>query len=177
LAKLPPAFATQGTVTVGNTCPINDGAAAVLLVSARKFHQLGLGTGLRWVDAAAAGVEPAILGIAPVAAIRALFQRQPQLTIEQLDLVEFNEAFAAQVLASLDALAIPEDRVNLGGGAIAIGHPYGAAGAILVTRLFTEIVRSPAAETLPQRGLATLGIAGGLGIATLVERFPGSSLL
>jgi acetyl-CoA C-acetyltransferase len=81
------------------------------------------------------------------------------------------------VLASLDALAIPEDRVNLGGGAIAIGHPYGAAGAILVTRLFTEIVRSPAAETLPQRGLATLGIAGGLGIATLVERFPGSSLL
>ncbi|WAL62065.1 thiolase family protein [Thermocoleostomius sinensis] len=181
LAKLRSAFVEQGTVTVGNTCPINDGAAAVLMVSQSMFEKLELTQGLRVVDAAAVGVDPTVLGIAPVAAIQALLKRQShQITLEQIDRVEFNEAFAAQVLASLDALEIPEDKVNVGGGAIALGHPYGASGAILMTRLFTEIVHFSALPILPilprapRLGLATLGIAGGLGIATLVERYQAS---
>ncbi|GAB4384985.1 MAG: thiolase family protein [Elainellaceae cyanobacterium] len=169
LAKLPAAFAEGGTVTVGNTCPINDGAAAVLIVSTQKFEQLGLKQGLRVVDAVAAGVDPNLLGIAPVPATQALLKRQA-LSIAQIDCVEFNEAFAAQVLASLDALEIPTDKVNLGGGAIALGHPYGASGAILVTRLFSEMVRNSSSGRSLRYGLATLGIAGGLGIATLFER-------
>lgn len=171
LAKLPPAFVEAGTVTVGNTCPINDGAAAVLLVADRLFQQLGLTQGLRLVDAVATGVDPNLLGIAPVAATQALLKRQPSCSIDLIDRVEFNEAFAAQVLASLDALEISEEKVNVAGGAIALGHPYGASGAILVTRLFTEMIRMPMpAGRSPRFGLATLGIAGGLGIATLFER-------
>lgn len=176
LAKLPPAFVDPGTVTVGNTCPINDGAAAVLLVSDRLFSQMGLKRGLRVVDAVATGVDPNLLGIAPVAATQALLQRQPSLTLDQIDLVEFNEAFAAQVLASLDALNLDAlnlstEKVNVAGGAIALGHPYGASGAILVTRLFSEMIRTVSQEKRsPRLGLATLGIAGGLGIASLFEQ-------
>lgn len=171
LARLPPAFVAGGTVTVGNTCPINDGAAAVLLVADRLFQQLGLTQGLRLVDAVATGVDPNLLGIAPVTATRMLLQRQPSLSIDQIDRVEFNEAFAAQVLASLDALEISAEKVNVAGGAIALGHPYGASGAILVTRLFTEMIRMPLpGGRSPRFGLAMLGIAGGLGIATLFER-------
>lgn len=177
LAKLRSAFVDQGTVTVGNTCPINDGAAAVLMVASPVFEQLKFTQGLRVVDAVTVGVDPTILGIAPVAATQALFKRQPQVTIDQIDRVEFNEAFAAQVLASLDALKIPEDKVNVGGGAIALGHPYGASGAILMTRLFTEIVQNPTQQARsPRLGLATLGIAGGLGIATLVEHHTSTSI-
>lgn len=170
LAKLPPAFQEGGTVTVGNACPLNDGAAAVLMVSDRVFHHLGLTQGLRVVDTAAAGVDPNLLGIAPVASTQKLLSRQPGLTIDQIDLVEFNEAFAAQVLACLDELKIPEAKVNVGGGAIALGHPYGASGAILVTRLFTEMVRASQSPQAPRFGLATLGIAGGLGLSILFER-------
>lgn len=170
LAKLPAAFVEAGTVTVGNTCPINDGAAAVLLVSDRIFSQMGFSQGLRVVDAAAAGVDPNLLGIAPVAATHTLLQRQPSLTLDQIDLIEFNEAFAAQVLASLDALDLSTEKVNVAGGAIALGHPYGASGAILVTRLFSEMIRLSNPERSPRFGLATLGIAGGLGIASLFER-------
>ncbi|PSB15073.1 acetyl-CoA C-acyltransferase [filamentous cyanobacterium CCP2] len=170
LAKLPPAFQEGGTVTVGNACPLNDGAAAVLMVSDRVFHHLGLTQGLRVVDTAAAGVDPNLLGIAPVASTQKLLSRQPGLTIDQIDLVEFNEAFAAQVLACLDELEIPEAKVNVGGGAIALGHPYGASGAILVTRLFTEMVRASQTPQAPRLGLATLGIAGGLGLSSLFER-------
>jgi acetyl-CoA C-acetyltransferase len=180
LAKLPPAFAQGGTVTIGNSCPINDGAAAVLLVSDRLFQQLGLPQGLRVVDAVATGVDPTLPGIAPVAAVQALLHRHPSIAIDLIDRIEFNEAFAAQVLASLDALELPESKVNVGGGALALGHPYGASGAILVTRLFTEMIRLPLLEgnlpadeglegRSPHFGLATLGIAGGLGIATLFE--------
>lgn len=172
LAKLPPAFLKDGTVTVGNACPINDGAAAVLMVSDRVFHQLGLTKGLRVVDTASAGVDPNLLGIAPVVSTQKLFDRQPSLSMDQIDLVEFNEAFAAQVLACLDELEIPETKVNVGGGAIALGHPYGASGAILVTRLFTEMVQTsyPSSSHAPRFGLATLGIAGGLGLSSLFER-------
>jgi acetyl-CoA C-acetyltransferase len=171
LSKLPPAFQEGGTVTVGNTCPLNDGAAAVLMVSDRTFDHLELAKGLRVVDTASAGVDPNLLGIAPVASTQKLLNRQSGLTIDQIDLVEFNEAFAAQVLACLDELEIPESKVNVGGGAIALGHPYGASGAILVTRLFTEMVRSPQpSNDTPRLGLATLGIAGGLGLSSLFER-------
>jgi acetyl-CoA C-acetyltransferase len=167
LAKLRPAFTENGTVTVGNACPINDGAAAVLIVSEQRFHELGLRRGLRVVDTAVAGVDPNILGIGPVFAVRQLLQRQ-SITVEQIDLVEFNEAFAAQVLACLDELNLPEEKVNRGGGAIALGHPYGASGAILVTRLFHEILHHDNREA--HVGLATLGIGGGLGIASLYQR-------
>lgn len=171
LAKLPPAFQADGTVTVGNACPINDGAAAVLLVSEAQFQKMGLRRGLRFVDAMAAGVDPIELGMGPVPAVRKLQTRNPQLQLADLARIEFNEAFASQVLACLDALQISPTNVNVGGGAIALGHPYGASGAILVTRLFTELVNQPAPEIPASAwGLATLGIGGGLGIASLFER-------
>ncbi|MCU0570234.1 MAG: thiolase family protein [Oculatellaceae cyanobacterium Prado106] len=167
LAKLPSAFMENGTVTIGNACPVNDGAAAVLMVSDRKFNTLGCIQGLRFVDATAVGVDPNLLGIGSVAAVQKLLQRQA-IALVAIDLVEFNEAFAAQVLACLDALNLDQARVNVGGGAIALGHPYGASGAILVTRLFTEMIRraEPNGKN-PRLGLATLGIGGGLGVASL----------
>jgi acetyl-CoA C-acetyltransferase len=163
LQKLPSIFEAKGTVTAGNACPINDGAALVLMMSREKCRQLKLKPILRIVDAQAAGVDPNYLGMGPVPAIHKVLHRQ-RLTIADLDIVEFNEAFASQVLASLNELQIPQEKVNLGGGALAIGHPYGASGAILMTRLCAEMQHTPY-----QRGLATLGIGGGIGLATLVE--------
>jgi acetyl-CoA C-acetyltransferase len=163
LQKLPPVFLDQGTVTAGNACPINDGAALVLIMSRRKCLELRLQPILRVVDAQAVGVDPQYLGIGPVPAVRKLLTRR-HLNVDDLDVVEFNEAFAAQVLASLKELQIPHDKVNPGGGALAIGHPYGASGAILMTRLCAEMLQKPY-----KRGLATLGIGGGIGIAALVE--------
>ena len=168
LARLRPVFRDGGTVTAGNACPVNDGAAAVVLVSERRFRALGLTRGLRVVDSQAAGVDPKLLGTGPIPAVRKLLARHPGLAVADIDLVEFNEAFAAQVLASLDALGIAEERVCIGGGALALGHPYGASGAILMTRLFSEFL-APAGAAPFRRGLATLGIGGGLGLATLVE--------
>jgi acetyl-CoA C-acetyltransferase len=169
LTVLPPAFVIDGRVTAGNSCPINDGAAAVLIVSAARFRSMGARAGLRVLDSAAAGVDPRLLGTGPIASTRALMARTAGLTMEAIDLVEFNEAFAAQVLACLDTLKIPETKVNIGGGAIALGHPFGASGAILMVRLFTELVRRTTTPKDARVGLATLGIAGGLGISTLVE--------
>jgi acetyl-CoA C-acetyltransferase len=169
LAALPPVFVTGGRVTAGNSCPINDGAAAVLIVSASRFRSLGARAGLRVVDSTAAGVDPRLLGTGPIASTRELFARAADLTMDAVDVVEFNEAFAGQVLACLDALGIPETKVNLGGGAIALGHPYGASGAVLAVRLFTEMIRRAKTPANARIGLATLGIAGGLGISTLVE--------
>jgi len=165
LAALPPVFMDEGTVSAGNACPINDGAAAVLLMSESKAQSLGLNEGLRVVDSAVAGVDPNLLGIGPVPAVQKILKRQ-NLTLADIDLVEFNEAFAAQVLACRDQLGIMEDQLNVGGGAIALGHPYGASGAVLMVRLFTELVRRENGA----RGLATLGIGGGMGVATVVER-------
>lgn len=163
LANLPAVFKQNGTVTAGNSCPINDGAALVLMMSTDKCTELGLTPILRFVDAVSVGVDPNYLGIGPVPAVIKLLNRQ-QLSINDIDIVEFNEAFASQVLASLYELGIPIEKVNRNGGALAIGHPYGASGAILITRLYTEMKRSRL-----KRGLATLGIGGGLGLATLVE--------
>ena len=172
LAALAPAFVPGGTVTAGNACPVNDGAAAAVLVSERRFRAMPGAAGLRLVAAAAAGVDPNLLGLGPVVAVRRMLARHPALDLDRVGLVEFNEAFAAQVLACLDALAIPEAKVSVAGGALALGHPWGASGAVLVTRLFSEMVRlspnHPAGA--PRLGLATLGIGGGLGLAALFER-------
>ncbi|MFF2921066.1 thiolase family protein [Streptomyces celluloflavus] len=183
LGALRPLFAApgEGTVTAGNSCPLNDGAAMVLVTSRSVARALGHRRVLGFVDASSAGVDPNLLGTGPIASTRRLLARRPDLaagvpggagpggpvpaTVER---IEFNEAFASQVLASLDALGIADERVNLDGGALALGHPFGASGAILVTRLFSQLVRAPAADTpLGARGLAMLGIAGGLGITAL----------
>ncbi|WP_391119014.1 thiolase family protein [Psychrobacillus sp. L3] len=163
LSKLPPVFQEHGTVTAGNACPLNDGAALVLMMSLEKCRELKLKPILRVVDAQAAGVDPNYLGIGPIPAVQKVLSRQ-QLTVDDIDLVEFNEAFASQVLASLKELQIPLHKVNRGGGALAIGHPFGASGAILMTRLCAEMLHQPY-----KKGIATLGIGGGIGLATLVE--------
>ncbi|WP_456277840.1 thiolase family protein [Bacillus sp. AK128] len=164
LARLRPVFKRDGTVTAGNACPINDGAAVVLLMSEEKCNELGISPIAQFIDSTSAGVDPNLLGIGPVPAVKKLLSRN-KLSIEDIDLVEFNEAFASQVLASLRELQIKEEIVNMGGGAIALGHPYGASGAILITRLCAELT-----SLQKKRGLATLGIGGGLGVATLIER-------
>lgn len=164
LSRLPAVFLETGTVTAGNSCPLNDGAAIVLMMSRQKCEQLKLQPILKFVDAQSAGVDPNELGIGPIPAVQKVCGRQ-QLTIEDIDVVEFNEAFSAQVLACLQALNIPHSKVNLGGGALALGHPYGASGAILITRLCNEMSNQPY-----HKGLATLGIGGGIGLATIVEK-------
>ncbi len=165
LKSLQPVFDPQGTVTAGNACPINDGAAAVLIMSQDKVDELGIDEGMSVIDSTVAGVDPNLLGIGPVPAVQKLLKRQG-FSMADIDLVEFNEAFAAQVLACTDKLSILDDQLNLGGGALALGHPYGASGAILVVRMFTELIRRDGGS----RGLATLGIGGGMGLATLFER-------
>lgn len=169
LSGLRPAFGADGTVTAGNASPINDGAAVVAVVSRRVCETMGLPHALRFVDGVAAGVDPQLPGTGPIAATRRLLERVGT-GMQDVDLVEVTEAFAGQALACVDALQIPEDRVNVGGGAIALGHPWGASGAVLVTRLFTEMIRSPQGDTPPRLGLATVAGAGGIGVATLVER-------
>jgi acetyl-CoA C-acetyltransferase len=170
LARFPPVFGADGTVTAGNASPINDGAAVVAIVSAAVHHRLGGPPALRIVDGIAAGVDPTMPGAGPIAATRRLLARVPHVGVDALDLIEFTEAFAGQTLACLDALGIAVERVNVGGGAIALGHPWGASGAVLVTRLFTEMVRATHPGSAPRHGLATVAGAGGVGVATLFER-------
>lgn len=172
LARLKPAFKPDGSVTAGNCCPLNDGAAMVLVTSAARARTLGARR-LDFVDAAAAGVDPNILGLGPVPSTRKLQHRLGGLDLDAVDVVEFNEAFASQVLASVDALGIAEERINREGGAIALGHPFGASGAILVTRLFSQMTdpaRSGAGRDLG--GLAMLGIGGGLGLTAYFRSRP-----
>ncbi|PDT26663.1 acetyl-CoA C-acyltransferase [Rhizobium sp. L9] len=168
LAKLKPVFLADGSVTAGNACPVNDGACLVLVMRRGMARSLGIETCLAFIDSAAAGVDPNLLGIGPVASTDKLLQRQPHLSLSAIDAIEFNEAFAAQVLASLDQLDISADAVNKEGGALALGHPFGASGAILVTRLYSQLIRGdgrrPAAT-----GLAMIGIGGGIGLTALFE--------
>lgn len=159
LSALPPKFVEGGSVTAGNTCPLNDGASVVLVTSLAKARAMKAAFALLFEDAATAGVDPNILGIGPVASTKALVKRRPDLAPGCADFIEFNEAFAAQVLASLDQLGIAPERINAQGGALALGHPFGASGAILVTRLFHQMKTRPG--TL---GLAMIGIGGGMGI-------------
>lgn len=162
LARLRPAFSPHGSVTVGNACPLNDGAAILIVTTAAKARAQGHRRALAFLDAASAGVDPNVLGIGPVASTRKLLARRPDLALDQLTHLEFNEAFAAQVLASLDQLGLPETLPNPQGGAIALGHPFGASGAILVTRLFSQLVRQPAPESA--LAMAMIGIGGGQGL-------------
>ena len=165
LAKLKPVFATDldGTVTAGNSSGINDGAAALLLVEAETARAMGL-TPLAWVGpSATAGVDPACMGLGPVPATRKVLARAG-LTLNDIDLVELNEAFASQSLACIRQLGLDESRVNPNGGAIAIGHPLGCTGARLITTLAHEMARTGA-----RRGLATLCVGVGQGVATIIE--------
>lgn len=164
LSRLKPAFKKEGgTVTAGNSSGLNDGAAALLLMSAEKAAALGLKPMARFVSAAAAGVEPRIMGIGPVPAVQKALQRAG-LTAAGLSLVELNEAFAVQSLAVLEDLGLDQSIVNVNGGAIALGHPLGCSGARILTTLLYEMRRRGA-----RYGLATLCVGVGQGEATIVE--------
>ncbi|MBD8027979.1 thiolase family protein [Ureibacillus sp. Re31] len=163
LSTLKPVFRKDGSVTAGNSSGRNDGASALLVMSKDKADQLGLKPKVKIIAQAAAGVDPTIMGIGPVpATLKAL--KQANLTIEDIDVIELNEAFAAQSLAVIEELNLDIQKVNPNGGAIALGHPIGATGAILMTKLIHELER-----TGKRYGLVTLCIAGGLGISTIVE--------
>ena len=168
LAKLPPVFRAGGTVHAGNASGITDGGAALLVASASAAAALGLEPLARLVDHATVGVDPARMGIGPVPAIRAVLDRQ-RLSLDDIDLIELNEAFAVQVLACARELDLDLERVNVNGGAIALGHPIGASGARILVTLLHEMKRRGA-----RRGLAALCVSGGLGAALLVER-PGGT--
>ncbi|HYN70630.1 MAG TPA: acetyl-CoA C-acyltransferase, partial [Candidatus Eisenbacteria bacterium] len=164
LARLRPAFREGGSVTAGNSSGINDGAAAVLVVEADKARELGLRPMARVVATAVAGVDPAIMGVGPVPAVRKALARAG-LEPSDLDLVELNEAFASQSVVCIDELGLDPETVNVNGGAIALGHPLGASGARLMTMLVHELRRRGG-----RYGLATMCIGVGQGIATIVER-------
>jgi 3-oxoadipyl-CoA thiolase len=165
LAKLPPVFAADGTVTAGNSSPLNDGAAACLLANEEAVAELGLQAVARIVATATAGVEPRRMGIGPVPAMHKALQRAGW-ALDDLEIVELNEAFAAQALAVLQELPVPEEKLNPLGGAIALGHPIGCSGARIMTTLLHQLKRRPAGT----RAAATMCIGVGQGIATLVER-------
>src|SRR6476659_4739356 len=167
LARLRPAFRDGGTVTAGNSSGINDGASAVLLVEAERARELGLRPMTRIVATAVAGVDPAIMGYGPVPATRKALERAG-ISVDDLDLVELNEAFASQSVVCIDDLGLDPAKVNVNGGAIALGHPLGMSGARLITLLTHELRR-----TGGRFGLATMCIGVGQGIATVVERIDG----
>jgi 3-oxoadipyl-CoA thiolase len=170
LGRLRPAFKGEGgSVTAGNSSGINDGAAAVLLVEAEGARALGLRPLARVVSTAVAGVDPAVMGIGPVPATRKALERAG-IGVEDLDLVELNEAFASQSLACIDELGLDPAKVNVNGGAIALGHPLGMSGGRLITMLTHELRR-----TGGRYGLATMCIGVGQGIATVVERMDGAT--
>jgi 3-oxoadipyl-CoA thiolase len=166
LAGLRPAFRAGGTVTAGNASGINDGAAALVLVEAERARSLGLRPLARVVSTAVAGVDPSVMGMGPVPATARALERAG-LDIGQIDLIELNEAFASQSIACMRELRLDPARVNVNGGAIALGHPLGMSGARLMTMLAHELVARSA-----RYGLATMCIGVGQGIATIIERVP-----
>lgn len=169
LAKLRPAFRKEGgTVTAGNSSGLNDGAAALLIMSAEKARQLNLKPMARVVCSAAAGVEPRLMGLGPIPAVRKALQRAG-LKIEDVGLIELNEAFAVQSLAVMKELGFRHEITNVNGGAIALGHPLGCSGARLMTTLLHEMKRRASTEKKPYYGLATLCVGVGQGEATIVE--------
>ena len=163
LAKLRPAFKVKGTVTAGNASPYSDGAAAVLIMTARRARELRLEPLARFITFAAAGVEPDVMGVGPIKAVPKALKRAG-LTMDDVKLIEFNEAFAAQVVAVVRELGMPEDKVNVNGGAIALGHPLGATGAKLTTQLVHEL-RTRGGGI----GMVTMCVGGGMGAAGLFE--------
>ena len=167
LAKLKPAFKANGTVTAGNASPYSDGAAAVLLMRRSKAEELGLEPLGRFISYAVAGVDPDVMGVGPIKAVPKALAKAG-LEMKDIDLIEFNEAFAAQVLAVVRELGMPEDRVNVNGGAIALGHPLGATGSKLTTQLVHELRRRGGGT-----GLVTMCIGGGMGAAGIFEVYGG----
>jgi len=164
LAELPPAFKPDGRVTAGNSCPLNDGSAAVLVMSEDRAIALGLQPLARIVASSVVGLEPEFMGMGPVGAVKAVLD-QAGMKLDDIDVIEINEAFAAQVLASADQLEIDMDRLNPHGGAIALGHPFGMTGARIMGTLINDL------RTLDQTiGLETMCVGGGQGMAMIVER-------
>lgn len=168
MARLKPAFRKNGTVTAGNSSGLNDGAAAILLMSAEKARALGLKPMARLLASAAAGVSPRTMGLGPVPATRKALQRAG-LTMDDIGLIELNEAFAVQSLAVMQELSMRPEITNVNGGAIALGHPLGCSGARILTTLLFEMRRRAPTEKRPYYGLATLCVGVGQGEATLVE--------
>ena len=166
LAKLKPAFKVNGTVTAGNASPYSDGAAAVLLMSAERAKELNKKPLARFITFATAGVEPDVMGIAPIKAVPKALKRAG-LSLNDVKLIEFNEAFAAQVVAVVRDLGMPPEKVNVNGGAIALGHPLGATGTKLTTQLVHELGKRGGGI-----GLVTMCIGGGMGAAGLFEVYP-----
>ena len=164
LAKLRPAFHATGTVTAGNSSQTSDGAAATIITSAELAKERGLTPLARFVGYATAGVAPELFGIGPVPAVRKVL-KQTGLTLDQIDLIELNEAFAAQALACMKALDLDPDKVNVNGGAIALGHPLGCTGAKLTATIINEMHRRKA-----RYGLVTMCVGGGMGAAGIFER-------
>ena len=164
LAELPPVFKPDGTVTAGNSCPLNDGSAAVLVMSADRALKLGLQPMARIIASSVVGLEPEYMGMGPVTAVKAVLA-QAGMDLEDIDVIEINEAFAAQVLASADELGIDMDKLNPHGGAIALGHPFGMTGARIMGTLINDL------RTLDKTlGLETMCVGGGQGMAMIVER-------
>ena len=164
LNSLKPAFREDGRVTAGNSCPLNDGAAAVLVMSDERANELGLKPRARIVASATSGLEPEIMGVAPIGAIRKVLERAG-MSIGDVDIVELNEAFAAQVLPIAEEIGIDYDKLNPYGGAIALGHPFGMTGARIMTTLLNGLESSDG-----QIGIETMCVAGGQGMAMVVER-------
>jgi len=164
LAELPPVFKPDGTVTAGNSCPLNDGSAAVLVMSTDRASELGLQPMARIIASSVVGLEPEYMGMGPVGAVKAVLA-QAGMELEDIDVIEINEAFAAQVLASVDELGIDLDKLNPHGGAIALGHPFGMTGARIMGTLINDL------RTLDKTiGLETMCVGGGQGMAMIVER-------
>jgi acetyl-CoA acetyltransferase family protein len=168
MARLRPAFRTGGTVTAGNSSGINDGAAALLLMSRQKAEELGVKPMARWVGSAVAGVDPGVMGYGPVPATEKLLGRLG-LSLDQIRLVELNEAFAAQALGVIRKLGLDPEITNVNGGAIALGHPTGCSGARILVTLLHEMGRRAPEEERPYYGLATLCVGVGMGVSTIVE--------
>ena len=164
LAGLRPAFREDGTVTAGNACPLNDGAAAVLVMSEDRAKELGLEPKARIIASAVSAVRPEIMGLGPIPAIRAVLE-QAGMTIDDVDIIEINEAFAAQIVPCRDELGIDPDKLNPFGGAIALGHPFGMTGARIMTTLLNGLQAKDATI-----GVESMCVAGGMGQAMIVER-------
>ncbi|MBR4209441.1 MAG: acetyl-CoA C-acetyltransferase [Lachnospiraceae bacterium] len=165
LAKLKPAFKKDGIVTAGNASGINDGAAAIIVMSEEKAKELGVKPMATWVGGASAGVDPSIMGVGPVAATKKVMAKTG-LTVADMDLIEANEAFAAQSLAVGRDLGFDPAKLNVNGGAIALGHPVGCSGCRILVTLLYEMQKRPEAKL----GLATLCVGGGMGVATIVKK-------
>ena len=163
LAKLPPAFGKEGVTTAGNACGRNDGASAVLIMTAEKAKELGLKPLARFVSYATTGLDPRIMGLGPVEAVKKVLKRA-DMTLDQIELIELNEAFAAQAVGCIRELGLNEEITNVNGGAIALGHPVGSSGCRLIVTLLHEMRRRG-----NKYGLASLCIAGGMGQATILE--------